>query len=600
MSHGRRMSSAMFADKSRARSTKQLLSLFLQFIKDLKIQLIVVSIIIMVYTIGATYLPILIQQSIDKMLSNPVSNAISLLILIYATLSIIVWILQSLNTWIMAGVNSKLVDSMRRKTFEALVDADMGFHHKFQSGNISSRVTGDTQEITTGLNLITSTSTQILLIVATLVVLGSINVLMIFIALLAVPVALLITKFLSTIGKKRMLKTRQAYGKVSGKLAENLSGIIIAKSFNQEKHTSEQIRKLNDETYKYSKQLALAFIMVFPAISAISVFLVFAVLMYGGYIYPSSITIGEIYLSTIMVQRFLQPIMILSNSFVQLQSSLAAFDRIVDVLEAKPKIRDAPDAKPLVVNKGEIEFNNVSFSYTKDKEVLKNVSFTINAGKKTALVGKTGAGKTTLTALLMRFYDPDQGEIKIDGQNIKKITLDSLYANLSLVSQEPYLFADTVIENIRYGRPDATDEEIYALCKLIGADEFIEALPEGYLTLLQEGGKSLSSGQVQIITIARTMLSNPAILILDEATSRLDAYSEYLVQEAQMKLFKDRTTLIIAHRLSTIREVDQIVVIDDGEIKEIGTHEELMDKNGIYTELYNMYYAHQGLEILAD
>lgn len=235
-----------------------------------------------------------------------------------------------------------------------------------------------------------------------------------------------------------------------------------------------------------------------------------------------------------------------------------------------------------------------------ETKTLDDVSFTIPAGKKTALVGKTGAGKSTITKLILRFYDPTEGSIRIDGMDLREITLESLYDSVSLVSQEPYLFMGTVMENIKYGRPDATDEEVYEICEMLGADEFIDALPDGYQTVLSESGKSLSAGQRQMITIARTMLRDPKILILDEATSRLDAFTESLVQEAQRKLFEGRTTLVIAHRLSTIRDVDQIIVIDGGKIIEVGSHDELMALKGKYFELYNTYYAHQGIAVAAD
>jgi ATP-binding cassette subfamily B protein len=286
--------------------------------------------------------------------------------------------------------------------------------------------------------------------------------------------------------------------------------------------------------------------------------------------------------------------------YPQLQSSLAAMDRVADVLEQKAIVKNIPDAQPLTLAESSVTFDNLTYEYVKGIPVLVNVSFKVNEGEKIAIVGHTGAGKTTLAALISRFYDPTGGRILIGDQDLRDVTLESLHSTIGMIPQEPYLFADTVIENIRYGNPEITDGEIFELCKLIGADDFIEALPNGYETQLLESGKGLSSGQRQMITIARTMLADPKILVLDEATSRLDAYSESLVQLAQQALFKGRTTFVIAHRLTTIRDVDRIAVFEKGKLVELGTHKELLAEEGVYAELYRTYYAHQGVEELTE
>lgn len=603
MSGRRHMGGSMFADKKRSRGSKKLLKIFWSFIgKDLKLLLVLISAIIILYTIAATYQPIVLANAIDETIGSSTIDVILTLTLIYLGLSILVWMFQSANVWFTSILSSRFIDNIRKSAFEKLIDADMSYHHKQQSGNITSRVINDSQEVATGLTVFTGTSSQFLLIFATLIVLGNISLYFVLIALLAVPAAMLITKFIGTIGKKKMLQVRQAYGKVSGQLAENLAGITIAKSFNQEERTSKVIRDLNNETYGYMKQLGVIFMLVFPSISFIATILTVLVLVVGGVISQTDpfMTIGQIYLATVLVTRFLMPIIQLANNFTQLQASLAALDRIVDVIEAEPGIKDSEDAQALELTRSEIEFKDVSFAYVKGEPVLKKVSFTIPSGQKTAIVGHTGAGKTTITNLIMRFYDPKSGTILVDGQDLKQITLDSLYDQVSYVSQDPYLFAGTVIDNIRYGKPSASDDEIYKICELIGADQFIDALPQGYHTSLQESGKSLSAGQRQMITIVRTMLSDPKILILDEATSRLDALTESLVQKAQLMLFEGRTTLIIAHRLSTIRDVKQILVVDDGKLIERGDHDELYKMKGKYFELYETYYSHQGIETLAD
>jgi ATP-binding cassette subfamily B protein len=582
----------MFADKARTRPTSQLLGILWKDLKEFKGKLVLISAIILIYTLAATYQPILIRDAIGLLQDDLDSNRFDNIIVVFFVLSIFVWFTQSIVTWIMVDIRTKLVDGLRRKTFNSLAAADMSYHHKNQSGNITNRVVSDTTEIATGLTVFTTTATQLLMIVATLAVLVYINPIFILIAFLGIPFALLIGKIFGSIGKRRMLATRQILGVTSGKLAENLAGVSISKAFNQEERVSNEIRALNNKVYDQYKKLIIVFILIFPTVIMISNILAFTVLITGGYLLMS---VENIYLGTIMIARFFAPIMQLTNNYTQLQVSLAAVDRVADVLEAKPAIVDSEISIPLNVNGGEIAFDGVDFEYEENVPILSNITFNVPAGEKVALVGHTGAGKTTITALLMRFYDPKLGTIKIDGQGLRDITLDSLYSSVSLVTQEPYLFADTILENIRYGKLEASDQDIYDLCILLGADQFIEALPDGYETLLQESGKSLSSGQRQMITIARTMLSDPEILILDEATSRLDAYSESLVQTAQQILFKGRTTLIIAHRLSTIRDVSKIIVLENGEIKEYGKHEELIANNSVYYDLYNTYYAHQGI-----
>ncbi|MFX1533874.1 MAG: ABC transporter ATP-binding protein [Promethearchaeota archaeon] len=607
--HGRRSGGPMgglFKEKSKTRPTKQLIGMLLKYMKGLKWLLLLVSGLIVLYTIGATVTPIIITDALGILDSNvPLGlETLQFLAILFIGLSFLVWVFQSVNQWFMAILKSKLVHRMRTNTFEELVDADMLFHHNQQSGNITQRVIGDVEEIATGITVFTTLSSQLLLIVSTFIVLLYLSWVFAAIAILAIPTAALITAFIGSIGKRRMLRVRQAYGQVSAKLAESLAGVAIAKSFNREEQTSGEIKELNYLSYGYMKQLIIIFMVAFPLISVISTIMVSLVMLTGGYLSTTipTINFASIFLGTIMVQRFLMPVLHLSQYYTQLQASLAAMDRIADVLEAKSAVTSAPNAKPLEISEANasIAFDNVTFEYKKDTPVLKNISFNMKPGEKIALVGHTGAGKTTVTSLLMRFYDPTQGDIFINDQNLKGVTLESLHDNLSIVTQEPYLFADTVLENIRYGRPEASDEEIDDLCELIGAKQFIEALPEGFNTVLQESGKSLSAGQRQMITVARTMLSDPRILILDEATSRLDAYSESLVQIAQNLLFKGRTTMVIAHRLSTIRDVDRIIVLDEGEIVEQGTHEELMENEGKYYELYKSYYAHQGVQTLDE
>ena len=596
-----RIAGGSLLDKTRTRPVNDLLSRLWVYLKKDQHLLFLVSIVVILYSITNTVTPILIQQGIDKFTSMNIST-IYLLIIAFFVLSFLIWIFDSFSSWISAVIQANLVNNIRKDTFNHLVEADMSFHHSQQSGNITSRVIGDTEEVANGINVFTNMASQLLLVFTTFGLLLYIEPYFALIALLAVPAAYLVIKILSGLGGKRMLKARQSIGHVTGKIAEALNGIAISKSFNREDSTSKEIRELNNQYYDNMVKLGMIFTMVMPAIRVISTVLIALVLLMAGIIDSSTtvLTIGNVYLGTIMVQRFLMPIVNIGSYATQLQASLAAFDRLVDIQESKPSISDSETAKEVDLQNPSISFENVFFSYNTDEIVLININFNIKPGENVALVGHTGAGKTTISALLMRFYDPIKGSIKIGNQDLRDITLESLMNAISLVPQEPYLFADTVLENLKYGNPDVSDKQVLEICKLIGADRFIEALHDGYNTILQESGKSLSAGQRQMITIGRTMIKNPKILILDEATSRLDAYSESLVQHAQQMLFKDRTTIVIAHRLSTIRDVDKIIVLDHGKIIEQGTNEELLRAEGKYYQLYKTYYAHQGVSELEE
>jgi ABC-type multidrug transport system fused ATPase/permease subunit len=544
--------------------------------------------------------PIILSQGIDSVLSVAnVTTIIITLTLVYLGLRLISWIAGSFYTQVIAKAQAGFVNKVQEDTYSHLIDADLSFHKGEQSGNVTSRVTSDTDALSTGIEVIMDIASQLVLLVLTFIVLWITSPVVAMTSLITVPVVLIMAALYGTVGQRTMLATQRAYGMVSGQIAENLSGIQIAKAFNREKETNNQLLELNNESYKHNFRLTLFFTFLFPTVGAMSVFIIAAVLFVGAGLATGAaavLSIGELFLGIILVQRFMFPLLIISLQGAQIQASLAAMDRISDVIDAKPALVEDKDAVPLEDSSDGITFEQVTFSYVEENEVLTDVSFKIEPGTTVAIVGATGAGKTTIASLINRFYDPQKGRILIGDQDISKVTLRSLHDSVALVSQEPYLFDGTVIENIKYSRPDVTDNEIRELCRLTKACEFIETLPEAYDSRVLEGGKNLSSGQRQMITIVRTLVANPRILILDEATSRLDAYSESLVQKAQERLFSGRTTIVIAHRLSTIANADRILVFDNGGLVEQGTHTELLQLKGIYESLYNTYYAHQGID----
>ncbi len=578
------------------------------FLQGLGWLMVLAAFVSLIYSATQIFSPLILTRGIDAF-SNitegqvvvfnqtmTIEKAIIILTLIFGSMNILGFFLNSLSTRILAKANALFVNNIRVKLYNKLINSSMSYIKNEQSGNITSRITSDTDQIATGIHIFTMIAIQLVLLVTTLVILlTQTSWQIILICLASVPVALTISAVLSKFGRRIILDIRQAFGVVSGKIAESFAGAAVAKSFNREKTLSKQMGVLNQQYYKMSQKFGLMMFITMPLIGAVSSITVATILWAGGLI---SLSVGEIFLGITLSSLFLRPITFLSMAFPELQNSLGAVDRVIDVLEAAPAIEDSPNAEDLAENYS-VSVKNTWFAYEDENYVIKDVSFDVKEGEMVALVGHTGAGKTTIASMLLpRFYDLNEGTIKIGKQEIRDIKQSSLREAIGLIPQEPYLFTASVYDNIKYGKPDATEEEVYGICKLLGADAFIEALPKGYETLVQEGGKKLSAGQRQMITIARTMLADPKILILDEATSRLDAYSESLVQSAQRKLFENRTTFVIAHRLSTIHDAEKIIVLDHGELVEMGNHEELMKKDGIYADLYNTYYSFQGLETI--
>ena len=590
--------------EKRSRPVRLLLGRMFGYLGPFKRVMAVGAVFAIIGTLVAVFEPLVLTMGIDVVFdAGGTFDALLLLVVLYVVLKITSWTLRSINTWILAGAQAGFVQRVQSDVYGHLVNADLSYHKSEQSGNVTSRVTTDTVSLTTGVQVMINFASQILMIISSLYLLWSASAQLALTSLIVVPGVAFIMILFGTVGQRIMLASQRAYGKVSGQIAEDLSGVHIAKSFNREDEIAADMSELNQKAYHHGMRFMALMSLMQPLVRSIGQFAIAAVLFVGGSLAVGSLpalTIGEVFLGIVLVGRFMWPLLGLVMGGTQIQASLAAMDRISDVIDAKRAIADLPDAEILADESDGITFENITFSYVPDTPVLKAVDFTINPGEMVAVVGHTGAGKTTLAALINRFYDPQEGRILIGSHDLRKVTLESLHNAVSLIPQEPYLFDGSIMDNIRYGRPEATNEEIHDLCKIIGSNEFIEVLADGYDTLVLENGKNLSAGQRQMITIARTMLANPRILILDEATSRLDAYSEALVQDAQALLFANRTTVVIAHRLTTIADASRILVFDHGALIEEGSHEELLARGGVFKALYDTYYAHQGVEELTE
>ncbi|HHV97158.1 MAG TPA: ABC transporter ATP-binding protein [Clostridiaceae bacterium] len=485
-------------------------------------------------------------------------------------------------------VGIRMEYDMRRDLFSHLQTLSFKFYDNVRTGHLMSRMMNDLNEIT---ELAHHGPEDIFL--STIMLAGSVIILSTIewrLTLVVFVIVVIMAWFAITKRSKMSAAFREVRKKIANinsQLESSISGIRVSQAFTNEDYEKKKFNKGNEE-FKVSKNESYKYMAQYASgIDFISDMLNVSVIGIGGYfVYTKLIDFGDLLAFLLYINLAVQPVRRLAQFVQQFESGMTGFERFVEIMEVKPEIVEKENAIELKNIKGHIEFKNVTFSYNKGKNVLKNISLTIPAGKVVALVGPSGGGKTTLCNLIPRFYDVESGSIEIDGHDIRDLTLKSLRENIGIVQQDVFLFAGTIKENILYGKVDASDEEVIEAAKRASIHDFVMSLPDKYDTYVGERGIQLSGGQKQRIAIARVFLKNPPILILDEATSALDNETEVIIQESLEELSKGRTTLVIAHRLSTIRNADQIIVIDKDGIKEMGTHEELMALNGLYAKLY--------------
>lgn len=532
--------------------------------------------------------PFLIGRGIDEFLAAESSEGFPALLITLAT----VYALHSLSLWLqnywMIGIAQKTVYTMREELFTHFHKLNIDFFNKRQHGELMSRVTNDIENVSSTLNSsVIQIFSSVLTLIGTVAVMLWLSPLLTLVTMAIVPFMFWGMKWITSRTGKLYKEQQQRLGEMNGFIEETISGQKIIKSFSQEKKVIEEFKIKNEElkTSGYWAQTFTGFIpKLMNVLNNLSFTIVAAV---GGYFALNGmISIGTIVIFTEYSRQFTRPLNDLSNQFNTLLSAVAGADRVFDILDTEEEAFDESQAKAISKIRGKVEFRHVSFSYEKGGDTVANLTFTAEQGKSTALVGPTGAGKSTIINLLSRFYEPDQGTILIDGHDSRKITRKSLRQQMAFVLQDSFLFQGTIRENIRYGRLEASDKEVEAAAKAANAHSFIKRLPDGYDTELSQDDAGISQGQKQLLSIARAILADPAILILDEATSSIDTITELKIQEALKKLLIGRTSFIIAHRLNTIKNADQILVVEDGEIIEQGSHEELLEQKGFYYGLF--------------
>ncbi len=536
--------------------------------------------------------PWLIGRAIDRDILHHDNHGLALSMLALLATYAVGTVASRGQIYRVGQIGQRVLASLRTRLFERLQHLPLGFFDRQPVGDLISRVTNDVDTIN---QLLSQGLTQLLgslfSLVGIVVVMAALNWQLALVSFTIIPLMLVVTRFFGDRSRLAFRATRQTVGDVTAELQEEIVGVREAQAFNRTETNIARFRVRNAANRDANIQ-AVAITSAFsPTIDVLSTLATTIVIGFGAFlVFENSLTVGVLTAFLIYVQQFFRPIQLLAQIYTQAQSALAGAERIYGILDQQPEPPDPPGATVLERIAGAIEFENVAFAYDLPHTVLHDVSFTVAPGWTLALVGRTGAGKTTISSLIPRFYDVTAGTIRIDGHDIRTVTRAGLRSQMALVLQEPFLFGGSIAENIGYGKAGATRAEIEAAARAVEAHDFIAALPDGYDTLLGEGGGALSQGQRQLLTFARAVLADPRILILDEATSTIDTRTEALIQKALATVLAGRTSVVIAHRLSTIRNADLILVIEGGAIVEQGTHESLLVEDGAYAALYRRQF----------
>lgn len=502
-------------------------------------------------------------------------------------------ILGVIQEYIMSGITQKMCYRLRKEISEKINKIPMMYFEKKPYGEVLSRITNDVDTVGQSLNQsVTTIITSICTAIGAVIMMLTISPLMTLVIAIVFPLSAFLIGTLMRKSQRLFRKQQESLGIINGQVEENYSGHLVIKAFSKEKDMIDSFGKENEKLYEYSWKSQFFAGLMMPLMSFIGNLGYVAVIIMGGlFIINGTVTIGDVQAFTQYVNNVTMPIRRISQVINQVQSMAAAAERVFEFLRESEEDNSVEESVPAESISGNVSFNNISFGYTKDKTIIHNFSIDVKKGEKVAIVGPTGAGKSTIIKLLMRFYDVDDGSISLDGRDIKTIKKSDLRTAVSMVLQDTWLFNGSIMDNIRYSNLSATDEEVINASKIACADSFIKSLPDGYNMLLNEEATNVSQGQKQLLTIARAFLADSKIIILDEATSSVDTRTETLIQQAMDRLMEGKTSFIIAHRLSTIKNADKILVMKDGNIVEQGNHSELLAKNGIYSELYNSQFA---------
>jgi len=592
--------SGMMRAPEKAKDFKGTLKRLIKYVKPYKVTLFFVVLFAILSTIFSIVSPRvmgMITTHLYKGVTDP--NAIISMeyiirfILILSGLYLLSGLFSYFQQYLISGVSQKLVYDMRKELNNKLQRLPLKYFDSKTTGEILSRATNDVDTISNTLQQsITSVIVSVFTLIGILIMMLLISPIITLVTLITIPLSVLLTKNIAKRSQKFFASQAKSLGELNGHIEETYTGHITVKAYGNEKKVISDFEKINSDLYTHSYKAQFISGIIMPLMQFVNSIGYVIVAVAGGiFVINGRLPIGDVQAFIQYSRQFNQPIMQLAEVINTFQSTVASAERVFELLDENEELKDVEVSEQLIAPKGNVTFDNVKFGYDKENPLMENMNIHVNSGETIAIVGPTGGGKTTLVNLLMRFYEVDDGRITIDGVPTTQMTRHDLRAIFGMVLQDTWLFNGSIKENIAYGREDATEEEIYKAAKLAQADHFIRTLPQGYETQLNEEASNISQGQKQLLTIARAILANPYILILDEATSSVDTRTEHLIQRGMDELMKGRTSFVIAHRLSTIKNADVILVLNEGKIIEKGSHDELMAQNGFYSELYNSQFA---------
>lgn len=572
----------------KAKDARQALLRFLPYLRPYIGAIGIVFLFVLVYTLLYLLGPYLMGIAIDGFISTKDAAGLARIALLMLVVYLLSSAFQASADFVMARISQRALERVRQDLFEHLQSLSLRFYDRNPAGELMSRLTNDIDAINQAVSQnVTSLLGGVLALVGILIAMFVLNHWLALASILVVPITVWFTGFVARYTRRGFRELQKELGNLNSTMEESISGQRVVKAFRRNDSVLAAFRKDNQAVYRAGVYANTYALLLMPVTNILGNLFVIVLAGFGGWLAIQGLTtVGTIAAFISYAQRFIQPLRQLANIYNTIQAALAGAERVFEIIDTQPELADAPDAVPLESIRGDVCFNHVQFGYLPGVPVIKDMSLEARAGQLVALVGPTGAGKTTLVNLLSRFYDVDSGTISIDNQDIRRVQKASLRRQLGIVLQDTFLFSDSVMENIRYGRLDADDKECVQAATMADADHFIRQLPQGYRTRLSERGGNLSQGQRQLLAIARAILANPRILILDEATSSVDTRTETRIQQSLLRLMAGRTSFVIAHRLSTIREADEMLVIREGKIIERGNHQDLLAKRGFYHHLY--------------
>ena len=565
------------------------------YLRPFRLQLVIVLVFVLVYTLLGLIGPYLLGQAIDRFITPKIASGLPGIAILMLAVYVLNNLFQAVANWTMADVSQRALKLMRTDLFVHLQDLPLKFYDRNPAGELMSRLTNDIDAINQAVSQnVTSLIASVLSMAGIVIAMFLLNHWLALTTLLVVPIMFGFTNFVARYTRRGYQQLQKHLGEMNAVMEESISGEKVIKAFRRNQSVIDQFRQRNQSVFKSGVTANSYAMLLMPLTNVLGNFFVIVLAGVGGLLaLQNLVTVGTIATFIRYGQDFINPLRQLANIYNSIQAALAGAERVFEIIDTPGEVADVPNAYPLDMLHGDVCFDHVDFSYNQGTPVIKDMTFRARSGQIIALVGPTGAGKTTLINLLMRFYEIDGGEICIDDRDIRQIKKAGLRQQLGIVLQDTFLFSDSVMENIRYGRLDATDDEVIQASRMADADYFIRQLPEGYRTNLSERAGNLSQGQRQLLAIARAVLSNPGILILDEATSSVDTRTELRIQAALLRLMQGRTSFVIAHRLSTIRDADNVVVINEGQVVEQGTHRQLLEKRGFFYHLYMSQFKGQ-------